>query len=120
MKEDVGEIFAQQILALLEKREFEFKTYLETGRDDKGFRAEVVVTGTPVAIKVEKKRRYESHTEADPDPRMFGDTAAVTANAMRDWYPGKTNSWSETKTTVKIEAKGLPDIDTHEDRKSVV
>jgi len=46
---------------------------------------------------------------------MFGDTAAVTASAMRDWYPGKTNNWSETKTAVVIEASGLPDIGYHKE-----
>jgi hypothetical protein len=115
MENDIERVFAEQILALLEKKKFVFKTYIQTGRDDKGFHAEVAVKNTDVAIRIEKKKRSENHTEIDPDPRMFGDTAEVTANAMRDWYPGKTNSWTTTTTTVIIEATGLPEIDTHKE-----
>ena len=44
---------------------------------------------------------------------MFGDTQAVVAAAMQDWYPGKTSSWSETKIAITIEATGLPEIGDH-------
>lgn len=115
MKDDVKDVFAKLVLGLVEKKPVEFKTYLQTGRDDRGFRAEITIPGTAVVVKIEKKTRVETHSEVEPDPRMFGDTAEVTANAMRGWYPGKTNSWTETKTTVRIEVRGLPEIETHEE-----
>jgi hypothetical protein len=112
MKDDARTVFAQQIIALIQKKKTEFTNY-ETNGDTLKVRIKIV--DTPVAITIAKTRRTDHHSSVEPDPRMFGDTAEVTANAMRDWYPGKTNSYSETKTKIVIKAEGLPLTNSHEE-----
>jgi|GEM_PF-6375202 len=114
MKEDPKEIFAAEIRGLLERKALEFTRYEETGKSYDG-RLEIAVkiVGTNITVTIEKNANTTSHSSVEPDPRSFGDADHVVQSAMRDWYPGKVNNWSETRTMITLAAKGLPEIGDH-------
>ncbi len=82
MEENIKETFAQQTLALLEKGKLEFKEYIQTNRIKKNFRTEIGIENTGITVKIKKTKISKTHHEIEPDPRMFGDTQAVTAAAI--------------------------------------
>jgi len=116
MKDDAQDVFAKQVESLLEKRKFEFVDFEQTGESyNRRLDAKMKIAGTNVVITVKKSSRHTSGSYAEPDPRGFGDAQHVVDAAMQDWYPGKTTSYSETKTEVIIEADRLPVIGSHKE-----
>ena len=102
----VDQVFAEELLATLTRRFKDLDVEVEKSTEDA---LEVVVEfSAPYARFVITVRTVNSSPgELEADPRQFGDTAEVTARAMQDWSPGKTNAWTTEERTVEISSSGF-------------
>ncbi len=99
--------FKKLVWQLFEKNKADLDLQVKS-QTDTSMDVEIRIPGSNAGFRAVIVRTATQHSEEERDPRSFGDTDAVVKAAMADWYPGKTNRWTEQMCHFTLQAWNLP------------